>query len=261
MRNARVKHLATRWKLRNSEKFLGDIVERMCLLVDTPRSLAVWILFREKEYAQLVDLEVKPEDYGDNYQLFADDYFVSSFLSKYPHFKHEDLKPEERAGKTFYEFETQCKVTNKAIIRWQSDQTLFDPHVSAALRGARRKIRSLLGEEPNLDRIAAGFGWGPGATSVSTGVATAPYVKYLQSLDVTSNCLVLGRCCVNSSPSWVNSQLETDCYPSVRASVSDQAFNIVRGNEVLLVPKKASSHRVIAKEPHVLSYVQKGMGR
>jgi len=39
------------------------------------------------------------------------------------------------------------------------------------------------------------------------------------------------------------------------------AFNTVRGNEIVFVPKNAKTHRIIAKEPHVNSYLQKGFGR
>jgi len=43
--------------------------------------------------------------------------------------------------------------------------------------------------------------------------------------------------------------------------VLPSAFNTVRGNEIVFVPKNAKTHRVIAKEPHVNSFMQKGFGR
>jgi len=39
-----------------------------------------------------------------------------------------------------------------------------------------------------------------------------------------------------------------------------ESFNILRGNEIVFVPKNAKTHRVIAIEPHVNSYLQKGFG-
>jgi hypothetical protein len=226
--------------------------------VDSPRSLAAYILLKNKEYAQLVNLEVDPSKYLSA-QKFADDYLVSKFLSKFPDFSHEDLDPETVALNSFYEYEELCKETNKKFRELDLDPSKWDPSMQGILLLARRKIKSVLGA-PNLNRIAESFGWGPGATTVARGHHTSAYVKYAQRLDVTRSSLMMGRCCVNSTPSWVNCQLQTDEFPSIGASLTDDAFNIVPGNEIVFVPKNAKTHRIIAKEPHVNSYLQKGFG-
>ncbi len=241
-----------------SEKMLQSVFFELCSSLDTPRSLACWVLFREKEFAQLVSLECDPNSYL-NPQRFADDYLVSKFVSKYPGFRHRDLDPERTASENFRIFEGLCKSTNKRFASLEMDPSLWDPTMLRIFRLARRKIISVLGR-PDIQRISEGFGWGPGATSVATGSRTSAYVKFAQRLDITSNSLVMGHCCVNSTPSWVNCQLQTDGFPSVEVSLTREAFNVVRGNEIVFVPKNAKTHRVIAKEPHVNSFLQKGFG-
>jgi len=237
---------------------LGAIFESLCLEINTPKSLAAWILFREKEFAQLVNMECNPLDYGKAAQ-FQDDYFITKFLSKYPDFKHTDLNPRVTAWNSFLEFESMCSSSNRKFKKLREDPSLWDPTMLSVLANARRKIARLLGPL-DLDEVSRDFGWGPGATTATNGHAQSAYVKFAKRLDVTGNALVMGRCCVNSIPAWANLQLQTEVFPSVECSVLDSAFNLVMGNEIVFVPKNAKTDRVIAKEPHVNSFLQKGFG-
>jgi len=241
-----------------SEKTLMSVSSLLFEAVDSPRSLAAYILLKEGEYAQLVNLEINPDNYLKAH-AFADDYLATKFLSKYPDFRHKDLNPEKKALESFYEFEEVCKITNSKFKKLDEDPSLWDPTMLRIFRRARRKISSIL-REPDIESISDNFGWGPGATTSSSGNLTSAYIKFSKRLDVTGNCLVLGLCCINSIPSWVNCQLQTDEFPGVEACLTDNAFNIVRGNEIVFVPKNAKTHRIIAKEPHVNSYLQKGFG-
>lgn len=241
-----------------AERHLRVVFYILCKDIGTPRALAMWILFREKEYAQLVSMEISPDNY-DNPTRFAEDYLVTKFLSKYPNFVHTELDPEKAARESFTKYEESCRLTNKRFAELDLDPSLWDPTLESIFKLARRKIRSVLGK-PDLDRIAASFGWGPGATSATSGNLTSAYVKFAKRLDVTSNALVMGHCCINSTPSWVNCQIQSDQFPSVPLSLTREAMHVVRGNEVVFVPKNAKTHRIIAKEPHVNSYLQKGFG-
>lgn len=241
-----------------SERTLRSVFLSLCEAIDSPRSLKAWILYESSEFAQLVSWDVDPLDYKDCHS-FSDDYLITKFLSKYPDFSHEDLDPEKAAETSFYEWEESCKLTNQKFKDLDLDPSLWDPTMHGILLLARRKIESILGR-PDLDSIAENFGWGPGATTASTGNFTSAYVKFGDRLDVTSNSLIMGWCCINSTPTWVNCQLKTDEIPSVPASLTREAMNVVRGNEIVFVPKNAKTHRIIAKEPHVNSYLQKGFG-
>lgn len=243
----------------DAEMRLKAIASSFYEAIDTPKSLAAYILLKAGEYAQLVSMEVDPSDYlcAEAYDLDA---LASKFLSKYPGFSHEDLDPKGKAQADFLKYELDCKSTNQRLRRLKEDPSLWDPRFRDILYLARRKISKVLGKL-DLAEIADHFGWGPGATSVSKGNLTSAYVKFSQRLDVTGNSLVIGQCCVNSTPSWVNCQLQTGEFPSVEASLLETSFTVVRGNEIVFVPKNAKTHRVIAIEPHVNSYLQKGVGR
>jgi hypothetical protein len=242
----------------DAEKRLVAIAQTLFESINTPKALAASILLQNREYSQLVSLDADPNSYLTA-TAFADDYQVVKFLSKFPSFKHPDLDPEKAGRDSFYQFELQCRKTNKRFRELAEDPQKWDPEMRGILLLARRKIAEVLGDV-DLSAISDKFGWGPGATSVSRGHYTSAYIKFAQRLDVTSNALIMGHCCVNSTPSWVNCQLQTDSFPSVAASITREAFNIVRGNEVVFVPKNAKTYRVIAKEPHVNSYLQKGFG-
>jgi hypothetical protein len=226
--------------------------------VNSPRSLAAWILLKNGEFAQLVNLEINPQNYLEA-KAFKDDYLVTKFLSKYPDFRHKDLNPEKAALESFFKYEEACRATNKRFRELELDPSKWDPLMLSILQKARRKIKHVLGPV-DLDRISDNFGWGPGATTAASGNLTSAYIKFSKRLDVTSNTLIMGHCCVNSTPSWVNCQLQTDEFPSIEASLTRDAFNVVRGNEIVFVPNNAKTPRIIAKEPHVTSYLQKGFG-
>lgn len=226
--------------------------------IDSPKSLACKLLYENREFAQLVALEVDPLHYTSA-RRYADDALAVKFLAKFPDFKHPDLKPEIVARDSFSEFEEMCRLSNKRFRGLEEDPSLWDPFMKDVFDLSKRKISSVLGAV-NLDQISHGFGWGPGATTSAVGSNTSAYEKFRARLDVTSNSLIMGHCCINSTPSWSNCQIQTDEFPSVKVSLSRDAFNVVRGNEIVFVPKNAKTHRIIAKEPHVNSYLQKGFG-
>jgi hypothetical protein len=242
-----------------SIKLLDAVFHSLCQAINSPRSQTAFLLWKHKEWAQLVSLETDPLHYRDA-DAFANDYLISKFLAKYPDFRHEDLDPEGKALQTFLDCETACKETNRRFIELRESPELWAPEMRRVFLSARRKIALVLGE-PDLDRISSEFGWGPGATTSTSGSQTSAYVKFKSRLDVTSNSLMMGHCCINSTPAWLNCQLQTDEFPSVAVSLVREAFNVVRGNEIVFVPKNAKTLRVIAKEPHVNSYLQRGFGR
>lgn len=241
-----------------AEKSMMSVSSELFEAVNSPRSLAMHMLLQNREYAQLVKMEINPDNYL-NAQAFADDYLVTKFLSKFPDFSHEDLDPEQEALTSFFKYEEACRLTNLKFRELEEDPSKWDPSMQGILLLARRKIASVLGV-PDLNEISSSFGWGPGATTAASGSYTSAYVKFKSKLDVTSNALVMGHCCINSTPSWVNCQLQTDEFPSVSISLTRDCLNVVRGNEIVFVPKNAKTHRIIAKEPHVNSYLQKGFG-
>lgn len=259
MRKQDLMRLLSSFTRATSAKTLDDFFHNLCQSIGSPRAIAAYSLFRNKEWAQLVSLEIDPTLYDDA-AVFADDYLITKVLAKFPDFSHEELDPEGKALQTFLDCEATCKSVNRKFLNLEEDPSLWDPTMRRIFLNARRKIASVL-RRPDLQRISDGFGWGPGATTSASGSFTSAYSKFKERLDITSNALMMGQCCVNSTPAWSNCQLQTDEFPSANVSLTKSAFNLVRGNEIVFVPKNAKTHRIIAKEPHVNSYLQKGFGR
>lgn len=226
--------------------------------LDCPRALTAWLMLSHGELEQLVNLEVNPLDYLTAFD-FRDAACASKFLSKYSNFDIPSIDRKAVAKKKFFEAEEICRQTNSSVRRWREDPSKLDPAFNSILRVASLKIAALLGDV-DWNVISDRFGWGPGATSSVRGTQTSAYNKFYGPLDVTRNALVIGNCCVNSIPAWAAAAVKADDFPTVPVSVLPSAFNIVKGNEIIFVPKNAKTDRVIAVEPHVNSYLQKGVG-
>lgn len=227
--------------------------------LDCSKSLAASILLRYGEYEQLVNLDVIPEHYNSAFS-FKNAHAAVGFLSKFQHFEIKGLNRQARAIEKFKEAEALCKETNRRFRNLRVNPLLMDSWIRNVICCASRKIATVLGDL-DLNLIAEGFGWGPGSTSSTNGAFTSAYNKFSGPLDVTTNCLIMGLCCVNSTPSWVNSVLKTEEIPSVPCSVLPSEFRIVKGDEIVFVPKNAKIDRAIGIPPHLNSYIQKGFGR
>jgi hypothetical protein len=180
-------------------------------------------------------------------------------LSKYPYLD-TGIDRKAAALESFRKAESVCLDTNRRMrkVREGREESL-SPAVSAIISMAQRKISQVLGDV-DFERISDGFGWGPGANIGVRGKHTSAYNKFSGPLDVTRNCLILSQCCINSKPSWANAVTNTGEIPSVPVSVLTDVFSIVKGNEIIFVPKNAKIERVIAVEPSMNSHIQKGIG-
>lgn len=61
----------------------GTVYRTMCEAVDSPRSLACWLLYNSSEFEQLVRLDIDPANYGSDRRdifRFQADYQVTSYL-------------------------------------------------------------------------------------------------------------------------------------------------------------------------------------
>lgn len=240
----------------SSLELLSGVVRDVCEAIDSPRSLTVWLLFREKEYSQLLDLKIVAEHYLTSYR-FSDDYLVTSFLSKYPAFNGL-RNTKEAAIEAFNSSEDQCKVTNEEISqRLQANARFREIFFSAA-----EKCNAWLPDlSPSLmQEIVDGMGWGPGVTSAAKGNWLAAYNKFQASLDCTTNLKIAGvHRLVSSIPMW--STYHGSGNPEHPCSVTPDSLTVVPGNVITTVPKNSKTDRTIAVEPHLNAYFQRGIGR
>jgi len=237
---------------------LSQVVRSVCAAVNTPRSLAIWLIFSEGSHNDLLTLEINPLHYSSAHD-FGDDYLVTKMLSKYPKLRLTDIDPKEAAVRTFKECEARCRETNFRL--------RLDPNraYSIILDRARKIIETTLPDlSSGTDRsrtfasIVESVGWGPGVTSSVKGDHVSVYNKIQGNLDATADLAACGfTSIVESIPSWA--AFHRSANPESNESDNVKA-TIVRGNAVTFVPKNAKTDRPIAVEPHLNALLQKGIG-
>jgi len=221
-----------------------------------------YMLTRKGEFASLLDMSVKPTDYICP-DKFRDDYLVCELMSKFDSFDL-GIDRDAVALAKFDLSEQSCSATNKRLSVSYESGLLTPYSPESFIWTARVKIAKLLGPL-NWDECSVHFGFGPGAsTSVNRSRGDA-YFKYggVKPHSTKANSL-LALCAVKCVPSWFNYLLaERDPVNFLNLPVWQQAeelFEIVPGNRVTTVPKSAKTNRVIAIEPDMNMYIQKGLG-
>jgi len=234
--------------------FIIDMLESL----DSPHGLSVAIKLRYSDFLGAVSTEVDPRNFID-VDKFADAYQSVKLISKYPYLD-TGIDLEKVALDNFRKAESACLETNRRFRKMREGDATQNPVVQAVITMAARKISRILGDV-DLVKISRHFGWGPGASIGVRGRHTSAYNKFSGPLDVSRNCLTMGLACINSTPSWANAVVKTDEFPSVPVTALSAAVRMVTGSEIIFVPKNAKTHRVIAIEPSLNGFIQKGVGR
>lgn len=216
--------------------------------LDTPRALAVWLLYHHGEHDQLLALDIEPKHYL-NGQCFRDDYTATLFLSKAV-FLNTSFDKKKKAFEKFEEFESLCGRTNR---RFQNPS--FDPLNNGSnvwlLNATKRKIQQILGDF-NGDELVDNANWGPGVSTLLKGEEVSGYNKFRAERGVTRDLYALiGDWFPVAYPLW-NDHLsreygESWALPQV-------------GNKIVTVPKNSKTDRVIAVEPGINLWFQKAVG-
>lgn len=186
-----------------------------------------------------VNTQIDPKGYLDA-EDFRKDYLCVEMLSKY---KYLDLQidREKVALTKFLASEDQCRLTNK---RLSSSRTL-NWKTTSIFEMARRKIECLLGPF-DWNEAERYFGFGPGGTTRLRKSEADWYYKFSGIPECTPNCEPLARTALKYFSMWGDS--------------IEHKLSIVQGNAVITVPKNAKTDRVIAKEPCMNMFIQKGIG-
>ena len=247
---------------RRFESCATVICESIYLALGSPLSSHAYGLSRKGKFMELVSLTVDPSTYQDA-DSFRSDYLVAELMSKFDSF---DLGID-RAQAALLKFRTtedQCRSTNQRLsVRYEPG--IVSPYSPESfIWTMREKIAALLGPF-DWDKASAHFAFGPGAsTSVRRRFGDA-YFKYgvVRPHTTKANSL-LSLAAVKSSPRWFEYLLgNRDSRTFLNLPAEQQAeelFEIVAGNKVTTVPKNAKIDRVIAIEPDLNMYVQKGIG-
>lgn len=215
-------------------KLEAEVVSELCKTIDSPRSLAVALMVEYGEFEQLLELETDANHY-ENPSNFADDYLVTSILSKSPNLPL-GIDRAAQARASFYEAELCCYYANQRIaerpfererelITWIS--RVLGPCDSFALSEIDRRMRH-----------------GPGATASLRGSGIVTSDKYDEDLSLTVDLLPYYKGILGSR--WHHA--------------SSGHAQVVAGNKFTTVPKNAKTDRGICAEPTLNMYLQLGIG-
>jgi hypothetical protein len=194
-----------------------------------------------------------PDIASCNTQRFAEDYFLTEYLSKYKGLKLS-RDPVAAALDKWRLAEDQCRETNRRFRASLSRP--FQGRVEGLLFAAKRKISKVLGTL-HLPRVLDACKWGPGATFDHKSVDAALDKKISETISTTAPALGYIRAVVESDPHWF--EAITGIFPSGPFSLTKDCFSVVRGNRLIVVPKNAKIGRVIAAEPTANSFLQQGV--
>jgi len=216
--------------------------------LDCPRSLAVWLLYESGEHQQLVDMDVFPGDYNCRFR-FRDAYTATSFLSKASFFKLAVSK-KDQAFKKFFQFEEQCRQTNRRFVDLSSDPNFYGSNVWL-LNATSRKIEEILGDF-TAEELVEGADWGPGVTTLLKGEHVSAVNKFHCENGITRDLHAFVCTWFPSAyPGWDSHLVQ---------SFGQSKFSFQLGNKIVTVPKNSKTDRVIAVEPGLNLWFQKGVG-
>jgi len=237
---------------RDAKSFVSDpshesrVIEQFFSSLDTPKSLAACLLYKYGEHKQLLGLDIDPHDYHlDNVDRFHRDYQAVKFLSKHSGLNTGyDLKANAIAK--FLQMEEQCKQTNS---RFKSYADLEKSAYADWLFSLRRKIDLILGEFC-VEELFEKSSWGPGVSTLVKGEDVSATRKFQSETGITDEWYALVRSALPAAyPLWFEEECE-----------SNSLFTMEVGNTIITVPKNSKTDRVIAVEPGLNLYFQKGVG-
>lgn len=190
----------------------------------------------------LVSTSVDPKGYASA-EDFRRDYLATEMFSKYPKWDL-GIDRQKVALEKFKESEDQCRITNT---RFRSPRA-WPYGTAAVVHTACRKIQELLGPF-NWNEAVLGFDFGPGSTTRLPRKRSDRYYKFSGIPEVSHNCLPLADAALSYFKLWGQS-----------VKGLGKPLVVCQGNKVVTVPKNAKTDRVIAIEPCMNIFIQKGIG-
>ena len=238
------------------------ISESIFRALGSPLSFKAYELSRKGKFMELVSLSVDPSTYSDAHS-FRNDYLTCELMSKFDSFDL-GIDRQKAALLKFQETEVQCRSTNSRLSKLYVSGVGTPYTPESFIWTAREKIAALLGPF-DWDKASAHFGFGPGASTSVRRINGDAYFKFgvVRPHTTKANSL-LSLAAVKSSPRWFEYLLgNRDAQTFLNLPIDQQIeelFEIVPGNKVTTVPKNAKIDRIIAIEPDLNMYIQKGIG-
>ncbi len=217
--------------------------------IDTPRALAVWLMYSHGSHDELSALEVSPTHYVDNPHGFKLDYAATNLLAK-ASFLSTTFNRDQVALEKFEKFESLCNVTNRRFLNPNLDP-LKTGESEWLLNATKRKIIQILGDY-DCEEFADDANWGPGVSTLIKGEEVSGYNKFHGERGITRDLYSFVSLWFDKAyPSWSS---------HLSQSFGEKWHVLEVGNSIVTVPKNSKTNRVIAIEPGINLWFQKAIG-
>jgi hypothetical protein len=221
-------------------------------------------LIRNSDVTGLLDLadSLVAQSYATAAEHFAANQFAS-LLRKYPYPKDLlKLDPRENAVKKFWKTEHKCSRVNQRFVCYHK-RSPYESQLSAM----RNFCTYVLGHSPDMARIYDECAFGPGANVGTHGNATNAARKLTGSWSVSPAALYLGAAAMKRHQQLFEYVCSDGSQSDLFYSHCPDLFNrnyarrisLCTYNKISFVAKTATTHRSIAVEPLVNSWIQKGV--
>jgi hypothetical protein len=216
-----------------------DLSSKILRCLGTSKALGISIALRNQSDEAIVSASIDPMDYICA-ESFRRDYLAVNLLRK-ADFLDLGIDREKVALDSFFSSEYSCKTVNQIFTSsFSTQREILGFETLSVLFTAKRIIERLLGLF-DLDELERGCGWGPGATTSLRRTHGHSAYKF-----------------ENLKPHGTQALA-----PYVKAYVGDQwSPDMVetQGSRTITVPKNAKTDRLIAIEPDLNMFFQKGIG-
>jgi len=200
-------------------------------------------LYASGRHRDLVATVVSPKGYTDSRE-FAADYAAQNLLKKLP-FLNTGIDTAKVAYEKFFRSEDACHTTNIRLYHLMR----YDSIAYNIFNDARNIVRGILGRF-DWDMTLPYLAHGPGAAIGVRRVQGHPVNKFgLLRPTATGECATVDACFTKYACLW--DKLRRD---------NGVDLKVVAGSRITTVPKDARSDRVIAIEPLLNMFYQKGIG-
>jgi hypothetical protein len=189
------------------------------------------------------NFDIDPDRYNSR-EAFIRDYTYVSFLRKWKGLKDKRINPEWTAFSSWLDAEKLCFRTNRRL-ESEASTGIYSVAPSTII-GAQRKIAQILGRL-DYDRIAELCRFGGGATTDLKRGSSHAKKSLRPSITfdaIPAACRVLAR---------------DDYLGSLVGPF--KTLKVLEANRMVMVPKTVKTHRPIAAEPTLNSFIQQGIGR
>lgn len=242
------------------------LLYRLCQYHETfEYTKEIRMLLNTNQIDNLLDLadSLSSQKYGDATHHFVANQFAA-LIRKYP-FPSElhTQSPEVKARQKFDVSEHKCHRINQRFISRRKRKGLH-PYESYLWK-MRSFIAYVIGHQPNLPMIYDNCNFGPGASIGVHGNATNLFRKLsAEKWSVTPSAIHYAYSALRRNQHFVGvMNPEGEGFDCGSELLNARAFmskvQLVKHNKISYVPKTTKTHRSIAVEPLLNSYVQKGI--